>query len=269
MSLDTALISLGKYPKIGSLRFAEPTCWEDRYEGRFYNAVYSNTSGSLSGKKPDPVVFGCCFTTKQDNEAAWKIYTYGKTGLGSICVEFKINKYKLRSALVKGCILGSNMYVGMVNYLPQDIIDTLHKPNLNSNHHRVINPDYSKFFSRFTIYNYINLLLLKRDAFDHEKEMRYFIKPPIIGDKSYVNKKNVFVQKNSPIDVPIDWIPLIEEVRIDSKCSDLEYSLLEDRINDWINHSPSIVDKSQMIKQLKPIRYNVYGIPEKIKIDIP
>lgn len=268
MSLDTALTCLGDKNKAGSLRFVEPTKWVDRYEGLYYNAKYYNKSGSLNGSIPDPILFANCFSTKQDNEAAWKLYTYGKTGLGSICVEFKINRFKLRSELIKPEIQGYSLYVGKVEYMAPSRIESLCKPKLVINGHREENPDYNKYFSGYNLYNYLNLLLLKRKAFSHEEEIRFFIDPKMTGKKSYVNKKNVFVEKNKPIDVPIDWISLIEEVRI-GKCGDLEYSLLRDKIFDLIENSSAIIDKEQVKQQLTPIRYDVYECPQKLKINIP
>ena len=268
MSLDIALTCLGNTPKEGSLRFVEPTKWDDRYEGLFYNCKYTNNSGSLNGSIPDPIIYAHCFSTKQDNEAAWKIYTYGKTGLGSICVEFKLNRFKFRSELIKPIIQGYGLYVGKVDYQPQSTIERIYKPRILMAGHWRENPDYEKYFSGYTLYNYLNLLLLKREAFSHEEEIRYFINPRKTGKKSFVNKKNEFVQKNDPIDVPIDWISLIEEVRI-GKCTDLEYSLLKDRLFDLIDKSTSIIDKNLAKEQLTPIRYDVYACTQKIKIDIP
>ena len=79
MSLNRALSCLQN----NYICFSQPSQWGDQYEKRFYNAEYH-----VQGNKLLPKFYACCFTSKQDNEAAWIIYSHGSTGPGSKVVEF-------------------------------------------------------------------------------------------------------------------------------------------------------------------------------------
>ena len=73
--------------------------------------------------------------------------------------------------------------------------------------------------------NYINLLLLKRSEFDHEKEIRLFIIRPETADQP----KYLRSEKNTTPDqkfVPLEWSSVLEGVDIDINCSDYEKTLL-------------------------------------------
>lgn len=79
MDLESAIRCL----KNGNIRFVEPTRWDDKFEGRLYRANYSNVCTS---NDQVPLLYACCLSQKARNEAAWKIYTHGKTGLGVVTI---------------------------------------------------------------------------------------------------------------------------------------------------------------------------------------
>ena len=217
MSLETALLCLDKQ----TIRFAEPTSWPDEYEGRFYKAKIHGAISSIN----NPPLLGCCFTYKQDNEAAWKLYSYEKKGLNSRCVEFRLNRTKLREQLVNSLPTLStkfNLYEGCVEYWLQQKIDNLSKPTIKVNGKKVHNPRFDAYFNVFTLEKYLNLMLLKRNAFLHEQEARFFLVPL---DHSYSTKSNCV-----PEDVLIDWSDIILDVRIDAQCTDFEKGLLEEKL---------------------------------------
>ena len=158
----------------GGIRFSEPTEWQDEYESRFYNAGFEKLNNALPKK-----IFATCFTTKLENEAAWKAYLYPgdaeKDQLKSVlCFRLKINRSKLISKIInqfKGCVF----YEAPVVYLNKYQISNLHKsdcPGVRSLHKAI-------FGSSKSISNeaYISLLSMKRDYFFYEEELRYFIIP--------------------------------------------------------------------------------------------
>lgn len=220
MSLETALLCLSN----SSIRFAEPTTWADKYEERFYKA----TINGLSSSADNPPLLGCCFTYRQDNEAAWKLYSYDHKGLNSRCVEFKLSRPLLRAQLLLSLLkLNStgddfSLFEGSVEYWDQRDIDELHKKTIKREYGDIPNEKYQAFFNNFSIEKYINLLLLKRTAFLHEQEVRFFIIP---HDFSIYNKTEI-----SPIDLFINWADIILEVRIDANCTSFEQKLLEDQL---------------------------------------
>ena len=55
LDLESALLCL----KYKNIRFAEPTRWEDKYEGRFYQAKYANV---CKDDKCTPLLYACCIS---------------------------------------------------------------------------------------------------------------------------------------------------------------------------------------------------------------
>ena len=98
------------------------------------------------------------------------------------------------------------------------------------------NNDYKKYFNHFSLECYLNLLLLKRDTFEHEEEARIFIIPPDQTTKEKTkrmkNGKIVTSSKDGPLYVDIQWEDIIEEVRIDKHCSEYEKSILQRKLDD-------------------------------------
>lgn len=237
MDLESALLSLEKKPVVDNnppkepnLRFVEPTSWDDQYEGRFYNAIFN---GKEIDAETTPFLYACCFSSKRENEAAWILYSHDRTGLASRCVEFTINKFKLREQLVKN-LKDCAIYIGNVNYKNKEVIDKIHLLNLDNE----INEDYNHYFKFFTLERYLELLLLKRTTFEHEREVRIFIIPDSDKNmqKTRRNKKGEFNGDEKPKCkfVNIDWIDIIEDVKIDKHCTNFEKSLLQEKLDKLI-----------------------------------
>lgn len=207
MDLNAALKCMNN----GNIRFVKPSVWKDQYEKRFYNADYSNVSSNPLQYAPR--LYASCFSNQKDSESAWQIYAYGKTGLGSVCVQFTIDRKALRSELVRN-VKNCDLYEGEVTYCRKYIIDNLHSPVYLNNGNP--NPDYGTFFKPFDRDKYLNLLLLKREAFAHEKEVRIFIVP-----------KNAKMMRSKDKFVKVDWSKIVKGVRVDSSISNEDYEKLE------------------------------------------
>ena len=220
MDLESALISLENANNESSLRFVEPSCWEDQYESRFYNAIYDNKKDDADA----PLLYSCCFTSKRENEAAWVLYSHNRTGLASRCVEFTINKSRLRYQLAKN-LENSKLYMGIVQYKPKEYIDNLHKPYIGEDNHE--NAVYHQYFDHFSLQVYLYLLLHKRPVFEHEREVRYFIIPNDQNKEKYNSNHNAKNKKDYAKFVKIDWIDIIDGIKIDKSCTDYEYNLLQ------------------------------------------
>ena len=203
MSLDSALECL----KNNNICFNQPSNWDDKYESRFYNANYIDNKGT---DVTMPKSYACCFTSKQDNEAAWSIYSHNQQSDKSIVVEFKLNARELHRQLLTN-LKDSVIYIGLVKYWDKKIIDNIHKQKIPINDLFIRakesdNPYYYHFFDGFSKDHFFSLMLLKRDAFEHEQEIRIFVVP---NSQESTQKYTL---------VNINWIDLIEQVRIDSKC---------------------------------------------------
>jgi hypothetical protein len=236
----------GKDNPTQTIRFVEPSGWEDQYERRYYTADYKklNISRILT-----PKLYATCFTTQKESEPAWQIYTRGKDGLGERCVQFCINQVALREELVKN-LRDCTIVEGMVKYLSTYEIDTYHlSTDKNGNPEK----EYLKRFSNFTLENYINLLLLKRTAFVYENEVRFFI----IDENDKTSKKSRKKEKAKHKDISLNWLSFLEGIKVDPKCSDIEIRLLQDEINRLIDDTVKEEDREELKKKLTITTYDV------------
>lgn len=237
MDLESALLCLerdSERNKKPNIRFVEPTSWDDQYEGRFYNAEYKldDGKGKITDEDPKitPFLYACCFSSKSENEAAWVLYSHNRTGLASRCVQFALNKSKLREQIVRDQ-RDCSIYIGAVQYESKMIIDHIHEKEDEYKQH---NKYYDKYFNPLTVECYLNLLLLKRYAFEHEQEVRVFIVPNDADKKKKARrgKDGKFPSDVKPgnLFVNIDWIEVIEDIKIDKNCTEYEKSLLNNKI---------------------------------------
>lgn len=161
---------LGKYISFKRLKenvdkknivFVSPKLWEDPFEQIYYRANYEK----YSYKKPN--IFCMCLTGKptQNEAAAWKIYQDGREKM----VQIVFNVKEMLEQLDQYCLdNGLSIYIGEMKYdFSQKEIATLYKKNSKSHE------DY--FPDNFDDANFLNLMLLKRRAFEFENEVRIFV----------------------------------------------------------------------------------------------
>ncbi len=125
------------------LHFASPSAWEDPYEMRLVHESISRT-------------YAQCWCSKGVSDAMWRIYSQNHLG-----IRISTSTKKLREAIeAEAKIRNFDFRLGDVEYLTQLQIaqrtKDIHK-NLNSS---------------FSLDKAIDLLFLKREAFDHEAEYR-------------------------------------------------------------------------------------------------
>lgn len=205
MTMETALCCIDS----GTLRFVEPSKWPDKFESLYYKSSYKNVDPH--NRVPKKLV-ACCLAINKACEAAWNQYTYGGAGLSSICVQFVIDRQKLQDQIDTFAVANdAKVYEGVVDYSYTDfIISTLQKR---------VNPYHDRFFSDFTLAKYLNVLLIKRQAFQYESETRFFI------------IKNDLSTHVELVDVPIDWSVVLKKILISSKCSKWEEKLFSDFVS--------------------------------------
>ncbi len=226
MTLENVLLCLQN----SNIWFVEPAKWNDKFENFYYGAT-------ILGKKcsnNNPLLYATCVTNKKDSESAWKIYSDSQNS-GSHCVELIINRKEFRKQLLNARAKESNsntyrplsicydIYEGQVSYEDEQNILNLYKPKIIKEQKEVINKEYLSCFRPFTFENYLNLMLLKRDAFRHESETRIFIVP-----RKWRNHNHI--KNHSHLDIKIDWRSVIEGVRYDSHCSAEEINCLLNEI---------------------------------------
>lgn len=260
MDLETALICLENK----SLRFAEPSLWQDNYESWFYNANYNNILGGRNGKVICPLIYSTCLTGKKNNEAAWKIYTYGKVGLGARCVEFTLSKSELRKELISS-LNNYSIYEGLVSYVWEGDVDRMHKKSIRINKKLKNNPWYDLFFTHFDKREYLNLMLIKRDAFEHEQETRIMLVPntptTAKGKKHVKSGKTIY---GGHKDITINWGNVIKEVRYSDSCTEVEIKLLKEAVRKAVGFAGD--DAAWEKDKRCPQCYYIYGKRKRIMI---
>lgn len=188
--------------------FVEPTMWHDPYESRFYKADYKNVNYK-------PIQLFCtCLTNRMSNEAAWRMYRGNNGGIEDRTIRFDFKRSSLLKALDK---TGIKFYLGYANYAyTKKQIDEIHKNT---------NPEYEKLFSNFSEDKFVNLLLIKRKAFEYESEVRLFMKPeyrkPNNGD--YIEINNNIKAVRFCLE---DLIDMVNQISVDPSCSELEYKMI-------------------------------------------
>lgn len=184
------------------LRFREPSQWPDKFEQRFYHANYSH----LTTSEPMPMLlYACCMTSKKESEVAWKNYLDIDKGYlrCPYCVRITLKRVPFLKMLSQWAMKNSDyrVYEGAVEYHKRYTIESMHLPKMPG-----AISIHNAFFCKgnFELEDFLSLLLLKREAFDHEKEVRYFIVPPKCSKDKYFD-----LSIN-----PNDWSNIIESITI-------------------------------------------------------
>ena len=205
-----------------SLSFVEPSSWYDPFEKRFYNADFSQIQNFEK-----PKIFASCFTSKPTNEAAWVMYSYFKSGLASKSIRFEFNPTLLYHMLDEfGKMNDVKIVVSNVNYtLTEQTIKALHKTRCK--HH-------SQYFNNFDEDKFVNLMLIKRKAFEYEKEIRVFILPTSNTPKEVVQTFDCIDTLKLTGD-NIILTNLIKSITISPNCTPLETQMIEEQIQNITN----------------------------------
>ena len=259
MSLENALQCF-----IGSnLWFVEPTEWQDKFENYFYGATINGEKCSNN----NPLLYATCVTNSKDSESAWKIYSYNTQGLASRCVELTINRKKFREQLLKAKFKESDskrykplsnyydIYEGEVLYKDEQYIVNLSQPKIKDQKMEKPNEAFKAYFDAFSFENYLNLMLLKRKAFQHESEIRIFIVP-----KKWKGNSKC----HSHLDIKLEWGEVVEGLRYDCNCSKLEKTLLLDALKKVLKLKKS----APLPTGFKFEPYDVYDAPAPPTITI-
>lgn len=171
MSLVYALDSL----RNRRLRFSNPIKWDDPFEKMFISAKYVSTKQEVAHPWLNRV-FCCCFTQRAQSQAFWEIYCKNNDG-----VQFGISPTQLYDELCNS-FKGYKVYIGKVEYLETKQIEgNIHKIPFSSPTPTVdLNND--EFLAR--------LLLLKRNAFMFEEEIRVIVVEDNSQERTTLLKNN-------------------------------------------------------------------------------
>ncbi|MGM8936155.1 DUF2971 domain-containing protein [Pseudomonas neustonica] len=153
------------------LFFAHPSTWEDPYETRLIH-------------QQSHKVYSQCWCSIGASDAMWRIYSPNHLG-----VRISTSTKKLRQALDRAKRSQDFEYrVGDVSYLKQFALNQKTK---------IVHEELA---SSFSLEKAIDLLYLKRVAFDHEAEYRAVIMCPNARPEDVVSGYKVKVNPNTLID---------------------------------------------------------------------
>lgn len=177
--------------------------WPDVYENYILKQVYSLQDGTpIDVVNQADGVFGQCWTYLPESDAMWRIYSPTLD-----TVRIKTTVEKLYDALYQTDKNMADTYVGLVQYKSQAAIDS-HVKRLGS-------LDSQNFLKEV-----VNGAFIKRNEFDHEKEVRIVR----ILDSEHIFLSGSLLQ----FPIPIDFI---EEFCIDPRANpDLEAGIVNQLI---------------------------------------
>lgn len=275
LSFENAIRSL----QAGTIALVEPTRWNDAYECLYYEADYSAVSSDYA---THPKVYATCMTHKKYDEPAWRIYS----GNGNVCIQFEMDRPRLRYELLKALGKEDAIYEGMVKYPPRHVIDNLYKKKLITKAGvEIDNTAYMNCIinssSPFEQGKFIHLLMLKRPDFKHEEETRLFVikksdidsKTPKALEKSIEQTdaagRMTLSVKGDLLVLKVNWLNILKCITINQPEDSFYYNTLASTINELVDKSSfNAVQKCNLKTQLKPVSYLVYGkSPNRIKIE--
>lgn len=230
MDIESAI----RFLQTTKMSYVEPSKWYDPFERRFYEADYRAIEGFVK-----PKLFATCFTSKIANESSWVMYSYFKNGLASKSIRFEINPLVYYDMLDSyGELANTKIFISNVNYeLSEQNIKALHKQT--SVYHK-------QYFDDFCIKKFIDLMLIKRKAFEYEKEVRVYIVP----------NKDSFEKLNQLDKIEInfgDCLNLfVKSIMISPNCTSLEYDIINRKIEDIVGDNIKCT-RSKLYDPLNPI----------------
>lgn len=225
--LDVAILAINQEKTKLKLRFTEPVFWKDPVESQIYTAEFPDRIKDKAQK-----VFACCVTTNRLSEAAWITYGYDKTGIGARCVKFSLNALALRNALTKAASdKGYTLYEGDVEYVDSKNLNRINDPQSDI---------YRRFITEnFTVETFLEMLLLKRNAFSYEKETRFFLVKKDAANSNRTKKRDVKkkVEGKHFVDIEIDIETVVNKVYYSESCDNAEIKVLREYYDEKVEAS--------------------------------
>ncbi|MFC2160958.1 DUF2971 domain-containing protein [Acidobacteriota bacterium] len=133
----------------------KPRLWDDPFENFILQGHGKLSDGKLVSFGMRDSLYGQCWTMNKDSDAMWRIYSPDKNG-----VKIRTTVRKLFNSLYSRILINErdvNCFIGMVEYLtPRRINDFLEQVNITDS----------------TGAGIAKTLLVKRQAFSHEREVR-------------------------------------------------------------------------------------------------
>lgn len=226
--LNDLLLTLTKR----TLHLVNPCEWQDPYESYLFDAfIHFNNEDefpinheiNLASNKHD--FYAQCWTKKQNCDGLWRNYRDNEA-----CVRVKTTPLKICSQLEHLFHDDySRFFIGKVNYVSNQQL----KEKLILSWDTMFSKDGDQTFNHV-----IELLLLKREAFSYEEEVRLIYNG--LKERTSVIKRS--------IDLPIDPVLLFEELVVDPFTTEEEYNKIRKKISEVCPELKERVSHSDLYK---------------------
>ena len=225
---EVANLCLSLNEQKGTLKFSRPSEWKDPTERAFYEAKISPENVVNASK-----VYACCISKEALSEAAWITYQYG-TNDGSVKFSIKFDEF-LNQIDSWAREHQYELYIGETIYDEWQVINKIGQPDFKYK---------SKIFvaDASPLETFLRSLLLKRKAFEYEKEIRLFL----------VNEGTE--DKGQSILVEVDWKDCLNDtIYFSEDCRVCTKEILEKKAADIGKK----IEKSNLYKKQTMIEYNI------------
>jgi|TARA_R110000737_G_scaffold319633_1_gene330926 hypothetical protein len=207
----------------------KPNSWEDTFENFALKSKLKLSDGAEIILDTHERLFGQCWTTSKASDAMWRIYSHDKK---SIRIRTTVDKLLTSLSMANVSVERTESCIGRVEYETEDKIMSSAKKAFSRD-------------GRMTFGNLFRSLLLKRKAFEHEREVRL-----IHLDWGYeLPSSDLYSYEIEPHD-------LISQVMIDPRVS----------YQDFLQIKKDIVQKTGYSGDIK--RSLLYRLPEALTIEV-
>ena len=181
----------------------QPALWDDPMENFFLNSIVKTDDGELGSLESIAAGwYGQCWTTKEESDAMWRIYSHDKSG-----VKVRTTVRKLFESFYdkSDSYRKLKYFVGKVSYQSrQEIEDFLSRVAFTD---LALGGQADKF---------ARTLCIKRPEFDHEQEVRLL----------FQDAQNQYMGKNV-IAFDLDHSLVFDEVVIDPRIPENEFNVIK------------------------------------------
>ena len=237
LNLDTRIYRIFTFERFkelitsNELVLVNPEKWDDPFENFFLKAnAYDSEGNIVDFSNIRKMWYGQCWTLNEDTDAMWRIYSPNKNG-----VRISTTARKLFNAIYdeNDKFASLKYFIGKVNYATKDELNTF----MNEN-------SFWDIASGGRSDGFAKLLCIKREAFQHENEVRI-----LINESDEEKNKNL----NGLCRVKIDKNTLIDDICLDPRLTKNEYQEMESDIKSLFASCPEIFQSDLYKFDLPPI----------------
>lgn len=207
----------------------KPKLWEDTFENFVLKSKLKFLDGSVITLDTHERLYGQCWTISNASDAMWRIYSHDKK---SIRIRTTVGKLLSSLSIANANGAMKEACIGKVEYKSEAQIMALAKKAFTRN-------------AQMTFGSLFRTLLVKRKAFEHEKEVRLI-------QLDWGNE----LPKNDIFSYEIDPHELITQIMIDPRTSYQDFEIMKDDIRKKTGYEGDIK------------RSLLYRLPETVTLEI-